>query len=237
MIVSARAVLFGICIALLNSCAQPIKQAPVAPPAPITAAFPADLQGAQLYRLAPERSTLHILVYRGGTMANLGHNHVISSSTLSGYVWLHDDLRRSGFNIALPVNDMIVDDAQARKDEGADFVSVVNDSARAGTRANMLKPEQLDGEHYPVIRLGSLDITGARAQPQVHVQITIKNKTSDLIVPVQLAAGEESLRVMGQFQTKQSDFGIQPYSVAMGALQVQDPLTVKFELVALPALK
>lgn len=222
-------------VILLASCTPAIKQAPSVPPTTVAADYPADLQGARLYRLAPEQSTLHILVYRGGTMANLGHNHVVSSSTLSGHVWLHDSLTRSGFTIMLPVNDLIVDDAQARKDEGAEFVSVVSDSARAGTRTNMLKPEQLDGEHYPVIRLRSLSVAGTRAQPQVQVQITIKGQSRELIVPVQLSASEQSLRVTGQLPIKQTDFGIQPYSVAMGALQVQDQLTIKFELVAIAA--
>lgn len=223
------------CLWLLSSCAPTIKQTPAVPPTPVAADYPADLQGARLYRLAPEQSKLHILVYRGGTMANLGHNHVVSSSTLSGYIWLHDSLLRSGFRFTLAVNDLIVDDAQARKDEGTDFVSTVSDSARAGTRTNMLKPELLNGEHYPMIRLRSLGITGDLTQSQVQVRVTIKDQSRDLTVPVQLSADAQSLRVIGQFQIKQTEFGITPYSVAMGALQVQDQLTIKFELVAIPA--
>lgn len=217
---------------LLSSCTPALKPVPAAPPAAVSADYPADLQGAQLYRIAPAQSTLHILVYRGGAMANLGHNHVISSSALSGHVWLHDSLTRSGFNIRLPVNDLIVDDLKARTTEGAEFVSVVSDAARVGTRANMLKPEQLDGERYPVIHLRSLGITGARAQPQVRVQITIKGQTRELTVPAQLSTSEHSLRVTGQLQIRQTEFGIAPYSVGLGALQVQDQLTIKFELVA-----
>jgi polyisoprenoid-binding protein YceI len=69
----------------------------------------------------------------------------------------------------------------------------------------------------------------------VQVRITIKDQSRDLTVPVQLSADAQSLRVIGQFQIKQTEFGITPYSVAMGALQVQDQLTIKFELVAIPA--
>ncbi len=225
--------ILGACGLLLAGCTPAFKSVPATPPAAVSADYPADLQGAHLYRVAPEQSTLHILAYRGGTMANLGHNHVISSATLSGHIWIHDSSARSGFSITLPVNDLIIDDPQARMAEGAEFVSVVSDAARAGTHANLLKPEQLDGEHYPVIRLRSLGITGTRTQPQVKVQITIRNQARELMMPVQLSADGQSLRVTGQFQIRQTEFGITPYSVALGALQVQDELTIKFALVAI----
>jgi polyisoprenoid-binding protein YceI len=222
------------CCVWLLSCTQPIQQPPSASATPISTDYPADLHGAKLYRLSPEQSMLHILVYRGGAMANLGHNHVISSKRVAGYVWLHDELSHSGFNLTQSVNDLVVDDPQTRNDEGADFQTTVTDSARAGTRVNMLKPEQLDGEHFPLLRLHSLTVTGERAQPLVQVRITIKDQSRDMAVPVQLSIDSQALRVRGQFQIKLTEFGITPYSVAMGALKVEDELTIKFELVAIP---
>jgi YceI-like domain len=222
------------CLLLLSSCTQPVQKTPVTPAVPIVTDYPSDLHGAQLYRLSAEQSTLHILVYRGGAMANLGHNHVISSKSVAGYVWLHDELARSGFNLTQSINDLIVDDSQTRTDEGADFQTTVNDSSRAGTRTNMLKPEQLDGEHFPLLRLSSLSITGDRAQPEVKVRITIKEQAREVVLPVQLSIDKQSLRAKGQFKIKLTDFGITPYSVAMGALKVEDELTIKFELVAMP---
>ena len=41
------------------------------------------------------------------------------------------------------------------------------------------------------------------------------------------------LRVKGQFDIKQTDFGITPLNVALGALLVQDTLKIKFDLFAL----
>ncbi len=218
-------------VAALSSCAPVIKQSP-APPTPVATDYPADLHGATLYRLAPEQSKLYILVYRGGTLANLGHNHVISSATLSGYVWLHESLAKSGFTLQLPVNELTIDAPQARAEHGADFATTVTDEARAGTKRNVLKPEQLDGLQYPLIRLRSVNISGTRAQPAVRVQITIKNQSREFEVPVKLSTTDKTLNVTGQFAVRQTDFGIQPYSVAMGAIQVLDQLTIKFELAA-----
>lgn len=229
---SLNVVVLGLCVALLSSCTPAVKQTPVAPPSTVAVDYPANLQGAKLYRLSAEQSMLHILVYRGGAMAHLGHNHVISSQSVAGYVWLHDEWSRSGFNLTQAVNDLIVDDAQSRLDEGADFQTVVSDSARAGTKVNMLKPEQLDGEHFPVLRLHSVAITGERTQPTVHARITIKDQARDVTLPVQLTTDKEMLRAKGQFRIKLTDFGITPYSVAMGALKVEDELMIKFELTA-----
>ncbi|MGE0114654.1 MAG: YceI family protein [Steroidobacteraceae bacterium] len=231
-----RSLLCLLCVWALNSCAPAVKQMP----APVTAVvseaadYPADLKGARLYRIAPEQSQLHILVYRAGRLAQLGHNHVLSSGTLSGYVWLHDSLSRSGFSLLLPVNELIVDDPQARITEGADFPPAVPDEDRAGTRRNMLKPEQLDGEQYPIIRLRSLSIEGTRETPEVRVQVVIKDQVRELAVPVNVAATPQLLRASGQFDVRLTEFGIKPFSVLMGALQVQDQLAIKFDLVALP---
>jgi polyisoprenoid-binding protein YceI len=225
--------LLMLCVLLLASCA--VKPPTPAATAGITpeAAYPTDLRGAHLYRIDAQQSQLHILVYRAGTMAQLGHNHVMSSSNLSGYVWLHDSLlQRSGFDLRLPVNELIVDDPAARTAEGEGFPLNVTEQGRAGTKVNMLKPELLDGERYPYLSLTSVRISGSRAKPEVNVDITIKDKTRQLSVPVQLTVNGQTLQVAGEFVIKQTDFGITPQSVMMGALQVQDLLTIKFALVA-----
>ena len=51
--------------------------------------------GAREYQVVAEESLLQILVYRGGAMARLGHNHVIASHHLSGIGVRH---RRSARN-------------------------------------------------------------------------------------------------------------------------------------------
>jgi hypothetical protein len=220
------------CVWLLSSCTQPAQKISATPAATVSGDYPADLHGAKLYRISPEQSTLHILVYRGGAMANLGHNHVISSKSVAGYVWLHDELTRSGFALTQAVNDLMVDEPQTRSDEGADFQTNVTDSARAGTRTNMLKPEQLDGEHFPLLRLSSVAITGDGMQPLARVRISIKDRSREMEVPTQLSVDKQALRVQGQFKIKLTDFNITPYSVAMGALKVEDELTIKFDLLA-----
>lgn len=168
-------------------------------------------------------------------MARLGHNHVVSSHNLQGHVWQGAALKDSGFDITVPVNDLVMDDNAARAAEGTDFPLNVSEDAKQGTKANMLRDTLLDGARYPEIRITSVGVQGDTHAPVVIAALHIKDQTRQVTVPVTLQAIDKGLRVSGSFQIRQSDFGITPLSIAMGALQVVDTLTIKFVLVTLPA--
>jgi polyisoprenoid-binding protein YceI len=197
---------------------------------PSAAALNATL--ATRYRVDPQESSLRILVYRGGTMARLGHNHVISSADLKGQIWRGATAESSGFEIEIPVNTLIVDDNAARAEEGEDFPLNVSEDAKAGTKANMLHPTLLDGERYAEISIRATRITGSTTSPDVVASMRIKDQTREIRLPVTLTETESALAIQGSFEIRQSDFGITPLSIAMGALTVQDTVKIKFRLVA-----
>nr|WP_315848432.1 YceI family protein [uncultured Rhodoferax sp.] len=222
------------CIAMLVGCTA----APTGPGPGETVASPAAVQAtaaspsATRYRLDPAASTLHILVYRGGPMARLGHNHVVSSKNLRGSVWQGPSLESSGFDITVPVNDLVMDDNDARAAEGEDFPLNVSEDAKQGTKANMLRDTLLDGARYPEIRITSVRVQGDAHAPVVIAALRIRDQTRQVTVPVTLQTTDGALRVVGRFEVKQSDFGITPLSIAMGALLVVDAVTIKFDLLA-----
>ncbi|HVY24789.1 MAG TPA: YceI family protein [Steroidobacteraceae bacterium] len=197
-----------------------------------TPQYPQDLRGAQLYRIVSGKSWVHILVYRGGKLANLGHNHVISSQSINGYIWRHQQPALCGFDIAVPVDDLVVDNNDARAAEGAAFPLNVPDSARQGTMHNMLSAALLDSQRYPTIRLQSANVSQHDSALSVVVNIAIKDQIHLYSLPVTVAGDEHELHVHGEFTMKQTDFGIKPFSIAMGALLVQDELQIKFDLLA-----
>ncbi len=199
---------------------------PSTPPTPPT---PVNLKS---YRIEPAESRLRILVYRGGTMARLGHNHVISSADLQGQIWRGATAESSGFELEVPVNTLIVDDNAARAEEGEDFPLNVSEDAKAGTKANMLRPTLLDGEHFPKISIRATRITGSTANPDVVASMRIKDQTREIRLPVTLSETDSALAIQGSFEIRQSDFGITPLSIAMGALTVQDTVKIKFRLMA-----
>jgi polyisoprenoid-binding protein YceI len=220
-----------ICLSLLlAACPRPVRPPAPAPTVPPTPA--ADTRGATVYEVNPRSSQLSILVFRGGKFSRLGHNHVMTSQDVSGRVWVHPEFPRSGFELSFPVAQLVVDDAEARRAAGGDFPPDIPQSDKDGTRKNMLKPEVLDGEHYPQVKLQAAKVGGTLQAPQVTARITIKDATREVEVPVQVAIEGAKLSASGEFDILQTEFGIKPFSVALGTLEVQDRLHIKFRIVA-----
>ena len=190
-----------------------------------------DTTDAFRYRVDTAASAVHILVYRAGALARLGHNHVVSSKDVTGAVYLNKELARSSVEIRLPVATLVVDDATARSQEGEAFAADVPSDAREGTRRNLLSAAVLDLEHYPTITLQSVAIAGTRSNPNLTMRITIKDVARDVPLAVVVRKQGERIEASGEFEIKQSDFGITPFSVALGALQVQDRLRIRFSIV------
>jgi hypothetical protein len=223
---------FCLCLGLA-ACPRPVQPPAPTPSVPPTAptAPPTEVPGATIYRIDPQASTLDILVYRGGRFAKLGHNHVVSSRSLSGRVWMHRELAHSGFEIAFPVADLIVDDPDARRAAGSEFPPEIPEGDKQGTRKNMLRQEVLDAENHPRVELKSATIEGALPSLQVTARITIKQATRDVVVPVKVSVTGDRLIASGEFPIQQTEFGMKPFSVAMGALEVKDRLDVRFNIV------
>lgn len=229
-------VLLLLCLGL-TACPRPVQPPAPTPsvppqPTPTEPAPPPSEAGAAIYEIDPQASVLHIHVFRGGTFARLGHNHVMSSKSVTGRVWMRQQLSASGFELSFPVADLIVDDPEARRAAGSDFPPDIPQADKEGTRKNMLRKEVLDGENFPKVTVKSAAIAGSLQAPQITARITIKDATREVMVPATIVVNGARLTASGEFEIRQTDFGMKPFSVALGALEVQDQLRVRFNLVA-----
>jgi polyisoprenoid-binding protein YceI len=229
-------VLLLLCLGL-TACPRPVQPPAPTPsvppqPTPTEPAPPPSEEGAAIYEIDPQASVLHIHVFRGGTFARLGHNHVMSSRSVTGRVWMRSQLSASGFELSFPVADLIVDDPEARRAAGSDFSPDIPQADKEGTRKNMLRKEVLDGENYPKVTVKSAALTGSLQAPQITARITIKDATREVMVPATVVVNGARLTASGEFEIRQTDFGMKPFSVALGALEVQDQLRIRFNLVA-----
>jgi polyisoprenoid-binding protein YceI len=210
-----------------------LQRADVPPPAPAAAAqLPAASipAGATLYAIDAGRSVVTLRVYRAGRLAKLGHNHVVTSGGETGYVWTQATPQASGFEVRIAVAELVVDDPAARAAAGDDFPGTLPDAAREGTRANMLRPEVLDGERFPLIVVGADSLGGTWERPTVTARVTLKGQTRQIDLPLEITREEGSIVARGAFSVLQSDFGITPFSVGGGAIQVADAVAVAFEI-------
>src|ERR1700730_15469923 len=192
--------------------------------------------GAAAYSNDSAQSELRLLVYRAGPMARLGHNHVILNRAIGGWVDAAARPESASFSLYVPVADFVVDDAQARSEEGQDFSAEVPEEAKSGTRRNMLSAALLDAEPFPVITLTSVGITQApEGNLTATLTIGVAGHESTLAVPFTLTVSPDRISAAGSVVVRQSGLGLTPLSVMLGALQVQDEITVKFKFVAAAA--
>jgi hypothetical protein len=233
---------------LLAGC--PLRpRAPAAPPV-AAAETPAPHAGVP-YDIVADESLLTIRVYRGGTLASAGHNHLIASHALTGTIYVPADVKRTSFEAHIPVAALTVDEAALRAQErSADFPPEVPDAAREGTRRNMLGEALLDSERNPQIVLRALRLesagepaasTGNEAGNEAggearavlaRVQTTVRGEVRTISMPVRYQFAAGALIASGEAPLRQSDLGLTPFSALLGALQVQDEMRVRFRIVA-----
>jgi polyisoprenoid-binding protein YceI len=199
--------------------------------APAAASEPRTPQGTR-YRILPDRSLIAIQVFRGGPMARLGHDHVIGARQIVGEARLAERLEQSEFAFTIATNLMTVDDPELRAAAGPVFAAPVPDAAREGTLRNLLGASLLRAAEFPGIEVQSREVLIVDGQPRVTLQVTVAGVTSQLVVPFALQRTPQTLIAEGAIPLRQSELGLTPFSVMMGALQVQDEMQISFRLVA-----
>lgn len=218
----------GLLLLILAGCARvPARPATTLPPLP-----PLSTADAVHYSVDAQDSRIVFLVYRAGPLASFGHNHVIRATAFSGNVYLNKQFAQSGFALTLPVRDFRVDEPAERAAEGADFASQPSAQAISGTKSNMLGPALLDAAHFPVVNIRSAQVAGSPDKPVMTVRITLHGAQHQFKVPVTLTVSAHGVTADGSFAIQQTDFGLSPFSILGGGLQVANQVKVKFHIVA-----
>jgi hypothetical protein len=213
-------------VLLVAGCAELLRvEAPVAPPAEFPEGHYQQLlkAGKPVYRIDPRESLVAIEVRRGGSLARLGHDHVVASHDVTGYIAPGEG--RADLFVALAK--LVVDEPELRKEAG--FDTQPSESDIEGTRSNMLG-HVLDAEKYPFALIA---VTGADAKeksPVLAVAITLHGQTRDFKVPSEIEVDDKTITVTGKLAFNQTDFGITPYALLGGAIAVKDGLALRFRI-------
>jgi len=221
---------------MLGACAPPVRErAPAAAP---PAEFPegyyleALAQGKPVFRVDSRESLVVIEVRRSGSLARLGHDHVVASHEVGGYV--APDEGRADLYVQL--ERLEVDEAALRAEAGFDTQPTESDIE--GTRANMLV-RVLEADKFPfaLIRVGGAD--ASRGEATMSIAITLHGSTRTLQAPARIDADADKIEVTGRLSLDQTDFGITPYSVLGGAIAVRNGVDLRFRIRArrLPGLR
>lgn len=225
-----RRTLPGLMLAtLLAACAPETAMPPAAPAEPAAQqAFyrRAEASGQTVWRIDPQRTVISVTVRRDGALARLGHDHVVASHDMAG--WVAPGMRQADLYFRL--DQLRVDEAALRRAAGLD--TQPSDDAIDGTRRNMLT-RALDAARFPLVLMHVAQ--GAAGRP-LDVRITLHGVTRTMTIPVASTPldGDAAAGIVasGAVSLNQSDFGIVPFAVLGGALAVKDRLEVRFRLVA-----
>jgi hypothetical protein len=184
------------------------------------------------FHIDRDSSWLHVLVYRGGLLRGFGHNHVISHNGITGTVMVTEDLLQSSLMLEFEVADLVVDDAELRAAEVADFRRRVSQQDIAGTRANMLGNKLLRAAEFPSIQIRSEKITGSMPSMEVEARVIVRGTEFTLIFPANIELSNGSLIASGEKEIGHSEIGLSPFKAALGTLRVRDTLVVKYRIYA-----
>jgi hypothetical protein len=182
------------------------------------------------YRIDTDRSWLRVLVYKGGLLSALGHNHVVSHNDISGAIAVLEEPRRADIALELEVARFVVDDAQLRVAEGTDFSAQVSTNDIAATKSNMLGEKLLAADRFPTIRIQSTAILEALPNIELKAIVTMLGREFPLMVSTTAVLEENSFVAIGESTISHVDIGLSPFKAAFGALRVKDSMVLKFEL-------
>lgn len=224
-----RACLMMVLAGLVAGCAPRISPEAVVEHPRVPADFPesyyrqAEALGSKVLRVDPARSLVAIDVRRSGSLGPLGHDHVVASHDVRGYV----DMAVGRADLYVPLDLLAVDEPWLRSEAG--FTTQVSKEAVEGTRHNMLE-KVLESGRFPfaLIRV----TRGTTDRSNLTVTIKLHGRMHTFETPVQIETLPGGIVVSGYMMFNQTDFGIVPFSVLGGALQVWDRLDLRFRILA-----
>jgi len=164
-------------------------------------------------RAAPSKVTIH--VHKSGLFSAFGHDHIVTAPIAHGKL----DTKARTVEIVVAAKQMRVVDTD------------VSEKDRAEIQATMMGPSVLNSDKFPEIRFQSSHVEEIGAKEGHRFRVTgnlaLHGATRELTFDV-------DRNIEGQYHGKtklrQTDFGIQPVSVAGGTVKVKDELEVEFTI-------
>ena len=177
----------------------------------------------RVYAMDPAGSSFRIAVGRSGLFSFAGHNHEVLASGIEGQVVADpQDVARSSVTLRFPAAGLRV----TGKGEPAEDVVKV--------QAKMEGPDVLDVARFGEIVFRSSGVEGREAGGVWNLRVTgelsLRGMTRTLTLPLRVTLADDRIEATGQLVLKQTDFGIQPVSVA-GVVKVKNELGCDYKIV------
>ena len=180
--------------------------------------------GAACFTIDGRASRFTVQAFATGLLSAMGHNPTIGVRDLAGEVRFDPEQEHAG-GLKLFIK--------------SSSLSVQNDVSDKDRREmeQLMNREVLETAKFPEITYEAPDIFikslgGDLFSASLNGSLNLHGVTRKVSIPVRVVLLGDMLRASGDFTLSQSDFGIEPVSVAGGALKLKDELKFSFEIVA-----
>ena len=119
-----------------------------------------------------------------------------------------------------------------RKEAGKQFNSIPTEQGIKGTRHNMMSQNILNFDSYPEINITSIRITRNSYSYIALLRFAVSGQLNDLEMPAKVELIDNKLVITGNTIVRQTELGIKPFSILMGAIAVRNSIDIRFRLIA-----
>jgi hypothetical protein len=186
------------------------------------------------YIVDQARSVVCVVTHRSGLLGFLGHEHAIVPAQWSAELCLDDPVQPGARgSIVIRTASLVIDSDSAR-----DLAGLGDGPGEEDVREiqrKLLDAEHLDAERFPEIRLDLVSVQPAAADDvMARVRLALRGVMREFELPVRVEKLDDgAVRLTGELQVPQRDFGIEPESVAH-VVNVSNDVDLRFRLVAAP---
>lgn len=180
-----------------------------------------------------ETTELAVKTWKTGAGASLAHDHVAVATKFSGKATLDDSGKPESLALELTVEtaSLVPDEPAARRKYHLPNTPVQEDD-RQKVKDNMLGDGQLDAAKFPTIRFVVSKVYAEESGAlQCLGKLTLHGVTRELLFPIKVKTGDRRVEGDAAVRFKTSDFGIKPYSAALGLIKNKDEVELVVRLV------
>lgn len=153
-----------------------------------------------------------------GRAARMGHRLAIAMTR-----W-HATVSWAGSEPATVELVVETDSLEVLRGEGG--VKGLSTPEKAVVRSNALK--SLDASRFPEIRFVAQGVDKTDDGYRLSGELTVRGKTRDHVIELRTEDLGDEWRMSTESTVRQTDYGIKPYSVLMGSVQVADDVALSF---------
>ena len=195
-------------------------------------AFAAQAQPAG-WSLDVPSTELAVKTWKTGAAASMAHDHVARATKFSGKASLDDSGNPESLRLELSVEvaGLVPDEPETRRKYSLPNTPVP-EKDRQKVLENMLGDEQLDAAKFPTIGFVVLKVSREESGAlQCLGKLTLHGVTRELRFPIKVKTGDRQVEGDAQVKFKTSDFGVKPYSAALGLIRNKDEVELVVHVV------